>query len=130
MSQLYFNQNDVNVRLQLACCKYAELVNAYANNLKYGIKTCKDNINKLLLINGYIDILKKYKIGSSKNCVTETEIQLIGDKLGILLDLCFKYINFPYDDNTDTPINPVGQFLQKDIGDYILQADNFRIIII
>ena len=127
---LYLNQNDINVRLQLACCKYAELANAYANNLKYGIKTCKDNINKLLLINGYIEILKKYKTGSDTNCVTEVEIQLICDRLAKLLDLCFKYINFPYDEEIETPVIPEGQFLQKDIGDYILQADNFRVIII
>lgn len=130
MSQIYLNQNDINARLQLSCCKYAELANAYANNLKYGIKTCKENVDKLLLINGYIELLKKYKIGSDKNCVTEIEIQLICDKLAKLLNLCFKYINFPYETDTEIIIPPSGQFLQKDIGDYILQADNFRIIII
>lgn len=130
MSQIYLNQNDINVRLQLSCCKYAELVNAYANNLKYGIKICKDNVDKLILINGYIELLKKYKIGSDYNCVTEIEIQLICDRLSKLLNLCFKYIGFPYEIDTEIPIEPEGNFLQKDIGDYILQADNFRIIII
>ena len=127
---LKFNQVDLNVRLQISSCKYAEIANAYANNLKYGISCSKSNLNKLILLNGYIDLLKNYEVGSDKNCITEQEAQEIADKISKLICVCFQYINFPYEDNTEDPIDPLTNFLLNDAGDYILQSDNFRIIIL
>ncbi len=127
---LVLNQTDLDVRLQIAGCKYAEIANAYANTLKYGLKCSSDNLNKLLLLNGYIEILENYIVGSDKNCISEVEIQLICDNISKLIDYCFQWINFPYDTNIDIIIPPETQFLLNDAGDYILQSDNFRIIII
>ena len=47
--------------------------------------------------------------------VTEIEIQLICDKLAKLLNLCFKYINFPYETDTEIIIPPSGNNSYKKI---------------
>ena len=128
---LYFNETDLLVRIQLSICKYAELANAYSNNLKYGIKCCDSNLNKLLLLNGYINILKNYKPNSSNNCLTENEVQIISDNISKLTGLCFQPINFEYETETEIIIPPdLNSYLLNDSGDYILQSDNFRIIIL
>lgn len=127
---LVFNQTDLNVRLQISSCKYAEIASAYANNLKYGIPCSRANLNKLILLNGYIDLLENYQVGSDKNCITEKEAQEIADKISKLICVCFQYIGFPYETNTEDPIDPLTNFLLRDVGDYILQADNFRIIVL
>lgn len=57
-----FNQIDIDVRLQLIGCKYAELANIYANDLKYGRKCAKSNLKKLIILNAYIELIEKFKV--------------------------------------------------------------------
>lgn len=83
----YLNQIDLNVRLQLAGCKYSELANSYATNLKYRMKCAPDNLRRLLLLNHLIEVLECYKIGSATSEGTVTlNVLNAGDVLDILVD--------------------------------------------
>lgn len=68
------NQIDLNVRLQLLGCKYSELANIYANNLKYGLKCAPSNLSKLLLLNAIIEILECYRLPYDKAGVVEFNV--------------------------------------------------------
>lgn len=54
------NLTDLLVRLQLSGCKYGELANRFADDLKYGKKCAHTNMRNLLLLNAYIELLECY----------------------------------------------------------------------
>lgn len=81
------NQVDLNVRLQLLGCKYSEIANTYANNLKYGMKCSRENLRKLLLLNALIDILECYDIIHDVGGVIEQNIATAGLQINNIVEL-------------------------------------------
>jgi hypothetical protein len=60
------SQQDLDVRLQLTGCKYGELANRYANDLKYGKKCATTNGRDLALLNAYIEIMECYNTDEAR----------------------------------------------------------------
>jgi len=99
-----FSQLDLNVRLQLSGQKYSEWLNDYINALRYGKKTTIEIQNKLFILSVYIDMMLDYKIyqcdpttySNTNNCLTETEIESVFDKLSKLTGICFQPYGYKY----------------------------------
>lgn len=99
------NQTDLSVRLQLLGCKYSELANTYADNLKYGQKCANSNLKNLLLLNSLIEILECYTIPYyidniliDRNCFTSEQIESLLDKISKLINQQFQPLGFEYED--------------------------------
>ena len=58
----YISQQDLDVRLQLTGCKFGQLTNEFADNLKYGRKCIVENQRNLVLLNAYLELLECYKV--------------------------------------------------------------------
>lgn len=58
----YISQQDLDVRLQLTGCKFGQLTNEFADNLKYGRKCIIENQRNLVLLNAYLELLECYKV--------------------------------------------------------------------
>lgn len=58
----YISQQDLDVRLQLTGCKFSQLTNEFADNLKYGRKCIVENQRNLVLLNAYLELLECYKV--------------------------------------------------------------------
>lgn len=56
------NQQDLNVRLQLAGCKYSDLAQRFNKDLLYGRKCVTENRTDLMLLNVYLEMLECYKV--------------------------------------------------------------------
>ena len=56
------NQQDLNVRLQLAGCKFSDLAQRFNKDLLYGRKCVTENRTDLMLLNVYLEILECYKL--------------------------------------------------------------------
>lgn len=81
------NQVDLIVRLQLAGCKYSELANTYANNLKYGMKCSKKNLQNLFLLNSLLEILECYTIIYDKPGLIYQEVNQGGLSPGDIVNI-------------------------------------------
>lgn len=57
------SQQDLNVRLQLAGCKYSDLAQRFNKDLLYGRKCVTENRTDLMLLNVYLEMLECYKVG-------------------------------------------------------------------
>lgn len=57
------NQTDLNVRLQLAGCKFSDLAQRFNKDLLYGRKCVTENRTDLMLLNIYLEMLECYKVG-------------------------------------------------------------------
>ena len=99
-----FSQLDLNVRLQLSGQKYSEWLGDYINALRYGKRTIIEIQNKLFLLGVYIEMMMDYKVyncnpttyTNTNNCLTETEIEEVFDKISKLTELCFQPYGFKY----------------------------------
>ena len=60
----YISQQDLDVRMQLTGCKFGQLTNEFADNLKYGRKCIVENQRNLVLLNAYLELLECYKVAS------------------------------------------------------------------
>jgi len=58
----YISQQDLDVRMQLTGCKFGQLTNEFADNLKYGRKCIVENQRNLVLLNAYLELLECYKV--------------------------------------------------------------------
>ena len=58
----YISQQDLDVRMQLTGCKFGQLTNEFADNLKYGRKCILENQRNLVLLNAYLELLECYKV--------------------------------------------------------------------
>lgn len=58
----YISQQDLDVRMQLTGCKFSQLTNEFADNLKYGRKCIVENQRNLVLLNAYLELLECYKV--------------------------------------------------------------------
>ena len=58
----YISQQDLDVRMQLTGCKFGQLTNEFADNLKYGRKCIIENQKNLVLLNAYLELLECYKV--------------------------------------------------------------------
>jgi hypothetical protein len=58
----YISQQDLDVRMQLTGCKFGQLTNEFADNLKYGRKCIVENQKNLVLLNAYLELLECYKV--------------------------------------------------------------------
>lgn len=57
------SQQDLNVRLQLAGCKFSDLAQRFNKDLLYGRKCVTENRTDLMLLNVYLEMLECYRIG-------------------------------------------------------------------
>ena len=57
------SQQDLDVRLQLAGCKYSDLAQRFNKDLLYGRKCVTENRTDLMLLNVYLEMLECYKVG-------------------------------------------------------------------
>jgi hypothetical protein len=97
----YISQQDLDVRMQLTGCKFGQLTNEFADNLKYGRKCIVENQRNLVLLNAYLELLECYKVASGtiyKNCITEEQLALMLDKISKLINICFQPYDFTYTD--------------------------------
>ena len=100
------SQQDLDVRLQLIGCEYGTLTTTFANNLKWGRKCAKKDWKNLILLSVYISLLEDYHVGLTTNCITETQLQTMLDKISKLTKICFRPIGFTYFDSAED----TGQF--------------------
>ena len=80
----YISQQDLDVRMQLTGCKFGQLTNEFADNLKYGRKCIVENQRNLVLLNAYLELLECYKVAlinrpnNSPNKVIEFLMRILG----------------------------------------------------
>lgn len=100
------SQQDIDVRLQLITCKYADLANKYSNALKWGLKESVYSWKKLILLDAYVSLIKDYDVNNpTKNCITQDQLIVMFDKISEITNICFKPFNFTY-----TQFGDLGQF--------------------
>ena len=92
---------DIKVRLQLSGQKYSEILSKYIDSLKWGKKNSILLETKLTLLGIYIELLLDYTTLDNSptpinNCLTESQAQLITDKISKLTNICFQPIGFVY----------------------------------
>ena len=87
-------QLDITVRMQLAGEAYSELVNEYANDLKWGRKCNK--FEDIFFLNAYIELLECYDVDSENNCITEDQLTQVFNNIQKLTHLTFKPYGFSY----------------------------------
>lgn len=80
------SQQDLDVRLQLTGCKYGELANRYANDLKYGKKCANTNGRNLALLNAYLELMGCYKV-SVPETLSEGSFQITTLTVGFTLEI-------------------------------------------
>ena len=102
-----FSQTDIEARIRLSKDGYNTLLDKYINSIKMGRKCALEELNTLLVISTYIEILEDYyplvcfdpsnsNFEYNNNCVSEEEIQLIADKLSKLINIEFKPAGYNY----------------------------------
>ncbi len=80
------SQQDLDVRLQLTGCKYGELANRYANDLKYGKKCANTNGRNLALLNAYLELMGCYNV-SVPETLSEGSFQITTLTVGFTLEI-------------------------------------------
>lgn len=97
------NSTDKQTILQLSGCAYSNLSNKLSDSLLYGRNTSKEYIQKLFLLNAYLEILQCYQIGQADNCLSETEIQDLIQNISTLSNICFAPLGTTYKTEITTP---------------------------
>jgi len=85
---------DITVRMQLAGEKFSEMMNTYANDLKWGRKC--NSFEDLFLLNAYLELVECYDIDSENNCITEEELNKIFDNISKLTNIRFRPYGYSY----------------------------------
>jgi hypothetical protein len=74
--------------LRLQCCS-GNMSNEIATLMINGDKSCKSKIDRLLILNDYIDLLLKYDLTTDAiNCLTEDEFTNILNNATVICKLC------------------------------------------
>lgn len=73
---------------RLQCCS-GNMAKLIVDNITLGDKSCKVNINNLLLLNDYIDLLLKYDLSENAiNCIDSNEFDIIYSNAIVLCKIC------------------------------------------
>lgn len=81
---------DFNIRIQKIIQKISELGNKYANDLKWGSKNTLEDRNKLLYLEGVLELLKDIDIyDEDANCIDDDKIKELFATITEKYDLCF-----------------------------------------
>lgn len=100
-------QQDLDVRIWMTKQAYAEMSDTYNSNLKYGRKCSNIDVETLIILCAYIELLECFNLLKTNNCVTEDELKIIIDNISLITGLIFPPYDFTFNNNTSTivPIN-------------------------
>lgn len=102
-----FTPTDIEVRVRLSADYYNTLMSKYIDSIRMGRKCAKEELNKLMIISIYIEMLKEYiplicidPLNSStdydNNCISEETLQVMSDKLSKLIETPFNPAGYNY----------------------------------
>jgi len=95
-----FTKRDLDVRIQLSACAYADMVSDYIDALKLGKRNVKTIHNKLIVLDSYIQMLIAFDVCSAcctEVCITDEQALQVSDVLSKLTDVCFQPPGFDYE---------------------------------
>lgn len=115
-----YSVTDISVRLAKLRCCISEKAQKLVLNKKYGTATWQME-NQLLLLVAYEWIISGYRVGSSYNDITETELDHIFNMVQRICNLAFAPKGYQYFNNE--PVEEVSNILLNDGSSSLLLND-------